>query len=42
MRQLLVFIHLAGVIVWVGGMVFAHFFLRPVAPNNCHHRSACR
>lgn len=31
MRQLLVFIHLAGVIVWVGGMVFAHFFLRPVA-----------
>ncbi len=30
MRQLLVFIHLAGVIVWVGGMVFAHFFLRPV------------
>ncbi len=31
MRQLLIFIHLAGVIVWVGGMVFAHFFLRPVA-----------
>ena len=31
MRQLLVFIHLAGVIVWVGGMVFAHLFLRPVA-----------
>lgn len=33
MRQLLVFIHLAGVIVWVGGMVFAHFFLRPVATD---------
>ncbi|MDD3353652.1 CopD family protein [Zoogloea sp.] len=25
------FAHLAGVIVWVGGMVFAHFFLRPAA-----------
>lgn len=22
-------VHLAAVIVWVGGMVFAHFFLRP-------------
>jgi uncharacterized membrane protein len=31
MRALLVFIHLAGVIVWVGGMFFAHFCLRPVA-----------
>lgn len=24
-------VHLAGIIVWVGGMVFAHFFLRPAA-----------
>lgn len=31
MRNLLLFIHLAGVIVWVGGMFFAHFCLRPVA-----------
>jgi uncharacterized membrane protein len=31
MHALLVFIHLAGVIVWVGGMFFAHFCLRPVA-----------
>ena len=22
-------IHLLSIIVWVGGMVFAHFFLRP-------------
>lgn len=31
MRSLLIFLHLAGVIVWVGGMAFAHFCLRPVA-----------
>lgn len=31
MRPFLVFLHLAGVIVWVGGMFFAHFCLRPVA-----------
>lgn len=31
MRQLLIFLHLAGVIVWVGGMFFAHVCLRPVA-----------
>lgn len=31
MHDLLVFLHLAGVIVWVGGMFFAHFCLRPVA-----------
>lgn len=31
MRSFLIFIHLAGVIVWVGGMFFAHFCLRPVA-----------
>ncbi len=30
-RQFLVFIHLAGAIVWVGGMFFAHFCLRPAA-----------
>ncbi len=27
----LVFAHLAGAIVWLGGMVFAHFALRPAA-----------
>jgi len=31
MRTFLLFLHLAGVIVWVGGMFFAHFCLRPVA-----------
>lgn len=31
MRSFLLFLHLAGVIVWVGGMFFAHFCLRPVA-----------
>lgn len=31
MRSTLLFLHLAGVIVWIGGMFFAHFCLRPVA-----------
>jgi len=31
MRSFLLFLHLAGVVVWVGGMFFAHFCLRPVA-----------
>lgn len=31
MRPFLLFLHLAGVIVWVGGMFFANFCLRPVA-----------
>lgn len=31
MIRALVLLHLLGVIVWVGGMVFAHFCLRPVA-----------
>lgn len=31
LRPLLVFLHLAGVVVWVGGMFFAHFCLRPAA-----------
>jgi len=30
-HQILLFIHLAGVIVWVGGMFFAYFCLRPAA-----------
>ena len=30
-REILVFLHLAGVVVWVGGMFFAHFCLRPAA-----------
>ena len=25
--------HLLAIIVWVGGMVFAHFFLRPAAQS---------
>ena len=28
---MLLFIHLAAAVVWVGGMVFAHFALRPAA-----------
>jgi uncharacterized membrane protein len=28
---LLKLLHVLGVIVWIGGMVFAHFFLRPAA-----------
>ena len=31
MMPILIFLHLAGVIVWVGGMFFAHYCLRPVA-----------
>lgn len=31
MRPLLLLLHLAGVVVWIGGMFFAHFCLRPVA-----------
>jgi uncharacterized membrane protein len=27
--QIALFLHILGVVVWVGGMVFAHFFLRP-------------
>lgn len=30
MRPFLLFLHLSGVIIWVGGMFFAHFCLRPV------------
>lgn len=30
MHTVLLFLHLAGVIVWVGGMFFAYFCLRPV------------
>ena len=31
LRQLLIFLHLAGAIAWLGGMFFAHFCLRPAA-----------
>jgi uncharacterized membrane protein len=31
MRQLLIFVHLSSVIIWVGGMFFAYFCLRPAA-----------
>lgn len=30
-QALLLFIHLLGVVVWLGGMVFTHFVLRPAA-----------
>ncbi len=30
-RQFLILLHLSGVIVWVGGMFFAYFCLRPAA-----------
>ncbi len=31
LRPFLIFLHLSGVIVWVGGMFFAYFCLRPAA-----------
>lgn len=31
MRSFLLLLHLSGIIIWVGGMFFAHFCLRPVA-----------
>jgi uncharacterized membrane protein len=31
MNQLLLFLHLVAAFVWLGGMVFAHFCLRPAA-----------
>lgn len=31
MTELLLFLHLSAVVVWIGGMVFAHFCLRPAA-----------
>ena len=31
LRQLLIFLHLSSIIVWVGGMFFAYFCLRPAA-----------
>jgi uncharacterized membrane protein len=30
-RQLLLLLHISGVIIWVGGMFFAYFCLRPAA-----------
>ncbi len=30
-RQIMLFTHLAGVVIWVGGMFFAYFCLRPAA-----------
>lgn len=31
LHHFLLFVHLAGVVTWVGGMAFAHFCLRPAA-----------
>ncbi|WP_265945652.1 hypothetical protein [Dechloromonas sp. A34] len=33
MRSILLLLHLSGVIVWIGGMFFAQFCLRPVAAS---------
>jgi uncharacterized membrane protein len=33
MRSILLLLHLSGVIVWIGGMFFAHFCLRPMAAS---------
>ena len=30
-RQFLIYLHVLGVVVWIGGMSFAYFFLRPAA-----------
>ena len=27
-------LHVLSIIVWIGGMVFAHFFLRPPLPSS--------
>lgn len=34
MHPVLKFLHIASVVVWVGGMMFAWMFLRPVAASN--------
>ncbi len=34
MRHALVFVHLIAVAVWIGGMFFAHFCLRPAAAQS--------
>lgn len=31
LRQILIFLHFASIIIWVGGMFFAYFCLRPAA-----------
>ncbi len=31
MREIWLFLHLVAVVVWIGGMMFAHFCLRPAA-----------
>lgn len=31
LKELLIFLHIASIIVWVGGMFFAYFCLRPAA-----------
>jgi uncharacterized membrane protein len=33
-------LHVLGVIVWIGGMLFAHVFLRP-AVRRLNRRCAC-
>lgn len=31
MKPVLLLLHVAGIVIWIGGMFFAHFCLRPVA-----------
>lgn len=31
--EIALFLHILGVVVWVGGMTFAHFFLRPATAD---------
>lgn len=31
--EIALFLHILGVTVWVGGMIFAHFFLRPATAD---------
>lgn len=35
MRNVWLFVHLMAVIVWIGGMFFAHFCMRPVIVARC-------
>ena len=34
-------LHILAIVVWIGGMVFAHFFLRPAVPCSWSRRCAC-
>jgi uncharacterized membrane protein len=40
--RIALWLHVTGVVVWVGGMFFAHMALRPAAAVACRRRCACR